>query len=300
MMNAAASGQNTEHVLFFAAGNHSLLVLAAQQQAILVHIIMNALKAVAGALHHHHHGDKDTVFITSADGVVAYRVARQLLAEEGNRKVRVGVPDPSSPAAAFLSELAEKGADVVAFDWNDVGTYGPALAGATSVFLAVPHHENWQQQIDAFFKAMKDAGVHNVVKLSFYHALHEPAGGGNCCDDGDVFSQIPFTQMHRTIDSHLMKAQGIANYVILFASHFMSNPLVYQSESLQKEGKFYGASNGKVMANSFAPVCAHERIGSLRYLSHNYSHSILYSTFLPFYYRNKREGRELREPERRC
>lgn len=50
--------------------------------------------------------------------------------------------------------------------------------------------------------------------------------------------------MHRECDAMIMKAAWLSNYTILFATHFMSNPIVYQADSIRKDGKFTGASNG--------------------------------------------------------
>lgn len=64
-------------------------------------------------------------------------------------------------------------------------------------------------------------------------------------DLNDPFLKVPLVQAARECDGMIIKAHFLSEYTILFASHFMSNPLVYQAESIAKEGKFTGASEGE-------------------------------------------------------
>ena len=215
-----------------------------------------------------------TILVTEGNGVVSYRVAAKLMAA-GYPTVRIGVPtDPSTS----VEKLRELGAEVVAFDWDKEETFNDALKGVKSVFIAMPHHKNWEAMFTAFLTKAKAAGVKNLCKLSFYHALASKADTMTSFDTAtridDPFLEIPFVLMHRECDRKIMKTSHMTlNYAILFASHFMSNPIVYQSESLRTEHKFYGASNGKginyVSPNDVAEVAVrallapadHHRVG---------------------------------------
>jgi len=64
-------------------------------------------------------------------------------------------------------------------------------------------------------------------------------------DLNDPFLKVPLVKAARECDGMIMKANFLAEYTVLFASHFMSNPLVYQAESIANEGKFTGASDGE-------------------------------------------------------
>lgn len=200
-----------------------------------------------------------TILVTAGDGVVAYRVALELVAA-GYPKVRVGVSDPTS-----LPDLQRAGASIVKFDWDAGDTYANALEGVRSVFVAMPHHPNWQNQFDTFIQTAKKAGVKHFVKLSFVHALNSKADNMvNFCtaiNKQDPFLKVPLIAMHRECDAHLMKLPHGINYTILFASHFMSNATVYQGEQIRTNKSFAGASGGHavnyVSPNDVADVAVH-------------------------------------------
>ena len=182
------------------------------------------------------------ILVTGGDGVVAYRVACRLLAT-GYPTVRVGVKDVS-----VLANLEESGAEVVTFDWEDMSTYEPALTGIRSVFISMPHTPKWDEQFSSFLELARSLGCGHFVKLSFSHALTSQADTMtnfvNATRKDDPFLRVPLVRMHRECDGKLIKMSLPSSYTILFASHFMSNPAVYQKESILKEHKFYGASAG--------------------------------------------------------
>lgn len=172
-----------------------------------------------------------TIFITGGTGVLGYRVAARLL-HAGYSTVRVGVPHPD-----VLEDLAREGAHIADFDWDNDATYSQALKGVKSVFCTAPYVRDWKEKFPLFLAACKEAGVKHFVKLSFYHARR--------C--GDAFQDVPFVKAHGECDEMLAKS-GLS-YTILAASHFMSNPLVYQSKELRANHKpaaaMFGASHGK-------------------------------------------------------
>ncbi|WP_395666307.1 NmrA family NAD(P)-binding protein [Methylocella sp.] len=70
---------------------------------------------------------------------------------------------------------ARSGADVK-FDWDDVATYGPALAGADRVYLVTPvGRTKFVHQVAEFFDLATAAGVRHVTYLSAYASDKAPA-----------------------------------------------------------------------------------------------------------------------------
>ena len=177
-------------------------------------------------------GTLPTILVTDALGVIGYRVAQKILSAGHSSSVRVGVSDLTR-----AEHFKEQGANVVAFDFDRPATYKPALQGVKSIYLAIPDHENWRENFEEFLKVVKDENVSNIVKLSICHSFipkHDP------------FSKVPLVQMHRETDDKI--ALSNINYTIIMASHFMSNPTVYQEELLRKEHRFIGASGSKGVA----------------------------------------------------
>lgn len=168
-----------------------------------------------------------TVFVTSATGVIGYRVANRLL-DAGHPTVRVGARDPKK-----VQELNKRGAEIADFCWENEDTYDKALHGVKSVFCSTPYTKGWARKFPQFLKACRKAGVRNFVKVSFYHARKVK----------EIFQNVPFVALHGMCDEYLSES-GIP-YTIVAASHFMSNPLVFQGKELMsnfKPAPYYGAS----------------------------------------------------------
>lgn len=173
----------------------------------------------------------ETILVTDALGVIGYRVAQKLLAV-GQANVRVGVPCPEK-----ANGFKESGVEVVLFDFDKPTTYKAALHGVTRLYVAMPDHEHWREKFDRFLHVIKEEQVSQIVKLSICHSFipkHDP------------FSKVPLVKMHRETDDKI--ALSKINYVIIMASHFMSNPTVYQEEQLRKERCFIGASGSHGVA----------------------------------------------------
>jgi uncharacterized protein YbjT (DUF2867 family) len=179
-----------------------------------------------------HHEHPHPILILEGHGVVAYRVALRLLAC-GHPLVRIGVPDPSS-----MKELEQYGAQIVEFRWDRPETYGPALEDVKTLFCALPHHEKWDEEFPKFLDVAKEHHVKHFVKLSFYHTLDEDYVHSM---QHDPLLQAPMVLMQKSCDTKLLEV-SFPHTCILLASHFMSNPIVYQSSHLRKESKFFGAS----------------------------------------------------------
>ena len=123
------------------------------------------------------------------------------------------------------------------FDFDKPTTYKTALHGVKSIYVAIPDHEHWQEKFDRFLKIVREEQVSHIVKLSICHSFipkHDP------------FSKVPLVKMHRETDDKI--ALSKINYTIIMASHFMSNPTVYQEELLRKEHRFIGASGSHGVA----------------------------------------------------
>jgi uncharacterized protein YbjT (DUF2867 family) len=211
------------------------------------------------------------IFVTNIE-VVGSRVIAKLL-DAGHPRVRVGLPKGSDQADV----LSAQGAQVIEFTWEDESTYAAALDGVKTVFCALPHHEGWSRHFPAFFKASRAAHVNHFVKLSFYHALtatraHIMQGFHVALPENNEFNKVPLIKMHGDCDEMLIRSK--TDFTILFASHLMSDPLVYQGKNLKAaHPKFYSASAGKqvnyVSPNDVAEVAvrvlvnpdAHRRVG---------------------------------------
>jgi len=174
------------------------------------------------------------VFITGGHGVMGYRVASRLLAA-GYPTVRVGALH-----ADEMEDLSKLGAEVADFAWSHDETYLNALQDVKTVFCTTPYHEGWEKEFELFLNACQEAEVKHIVKTSFCRAS---------TPDKDLdLEEVPLIKKHLECDRMLMKS-GIA-YTILGASHFMSNPLVYQGRYLKTQegtGVIYGASAGKAV-----------------------------------------------------
>lgn len=168
-----------------------------------------------------------TIFVTGACGVIGNRVANRLL-DAGYPTVRVGARCPTK-----VEGLNERGAEVADFCWELEETYDKALVGVKSVFCTTPYTKGWARRFPNFVKACQKAGVRNFVKVSFYHARRMK----------EIFQNVPLVALHGMCDDVLAES-GIP-YTIISASHFMSNPFVFQGQQLRADTKpapYYGAS----------------------------------------------------------
>jgi uncharacterized protein YbjT (DUF2867 family) len=191
------------------------------------------------------------IFITDGAGVVGHRVALKLL-NAGYPTVRLGATNPVS--MSFASEL---GAEICDFNWSDESTYLKSLDGVKSVLITIPYTADWDRHFATFIVACKHAGVKHIVKLSFYHARIK----------SDVFHEVPLVRKHGVCDTELINlvapqpplASVVAgaeqvtpaydmyvrpnmSYTILYASHYMSDPFLFQGQELRSKGTLYGAS----------------------------------------------------------
>lgn len=139
------------------------------------------------------------ILVTGATGTVGTELVARLLGV--GARVRVGLRSPQKGAA-----LVEQGAEVVAFDFAQPQTYGPALAGVSKVFFLSPPSAFDSILETQFVAAMKAAQVQHVVKLSVWNA------------DGRGYT---FARWHR--ESELLIEQAGIPFTHLRPSGFMQN-----------------------------------------------------------------------------
>jgi uncharacterized protein YbjT (DUF2867 family) len=168
------------------------------------------------------------ILITGGQGIIDHRVLTRL---QGYPYIRL-----ASHNSDRVADLNKKGVQVADFAWDRPDTFGPALVGVKSVLCTIPYTENWKDNFLPFLEACKRAGVKHFVKLSFYHARKHD----------DPFQNVPLVKAHGTCDDSLVLS-GIP-YTILAATHFMSNPFMFQGKELRAENTpavMYGASKEK-------------------------------------------------------
>lgn len=120
----------------------------------------------------------------------------------------------------------------------------------TTVFISTPNTSDFDKHFKPFLAACKTYHVHRFIKLSYFHALRSKAenptkyfGDPDYLVSQDHFHDIPLVHQHALCDGDLIV--GGYDCTVLFASHLMSNVLVYQGATVKEEQKFYGASGGK-------------------------------------------------------
>jgi NAD(P)H dehydrogenase (quinone) len=175
------------------------------------------------------------IFITGGSGAIGNRIANKLI-DTGYVRVRVGTAIKNS-----LTDMSERGAEVVDFSWNREETYANALIGIKSIIITIPYEKNWHKHFSVFLNACKKANVKHYVKLSFYLSLVPAA------------CQVPFVRHHTSCDNMMMNMvfsnfQHLSqmSFTIISSSHYMSNQTMYHNKDLSSilaSSKIYRASN---------------------------------------------------------
>lgn len=108
------------------------------------------------------------IFVTGASGTFGSHVAKDLQAKK--IPFRAGAQD-SQKAAAILGT----GIDCISFDWNEPGTFEPALKDITKLYLvSPPNSPSFPEQVAPFLQAAKKMGVGFVVFSSVYGTDQNP------------------------------------------------------------------------------------------------------------------------------
>jgi uncharacterized protein YbjT (DUF2867 family) len=162
--------------------------------------------------------------VLGASGNTGHVVAQQLLA--GGKKVRV-----VGRNADHLQFLAAKGAEVFVADVSDAQALTKAFQQADSAYVMIPPNltstdfRAFQTRVsDAIVKALRDAGVKNVVSLSSIGA--EKASGNG-----------PVDGLHDL--EHKLNQLPAANVLHLRAGYFMENTLP-QAAAIRMMGSAVG------------------------------------------------------------
>jgi uncharacterized protein YbjT (DUF2867 family) len=145
-----------------------------------------------------------TVLVTGATGTVGRDVAKQL--SRKGPAVRAGVRDQVEARKRFGD-----GIDLVAFDFQDVGSFGDALDGVEKVFLLPPLILSQVELANAFVDAAKRAGVRHVVKLSAIGA--------------DAAAPFTVGKWHAANEQHIRES-GLG-FTFLRPNSFMQNFITY-------------------------------------------------------------------------
>lgn len=179
--------------------------------------------------------------VLGASGNTGHVVANNLLSN--NKKVRV-----VGRNADHLQFLANKGGEIFTADVTDVQSLTRALQGAEAAYVLVPPNyatndsRGYQERVsDAIAKAVRDAGVKNIVSLSSIGA-DKPNGTG------------PVVGLHN-FEQKLNQIDG-ANVLHLRAGYFMENTLP-QAAPIRK----MGLAVGPVRSDLKLPMIASSDIG---------------------------------------
>ncbi|MCB9741944.1 MAG: SDR family oxidoreductase [Alphaproteobacteria bacterium] len=176
------------------------------------------------------------VLITGATGTVGALTARALLG--GDLLVRVAVRDP-----AAAQDLAALGAEVVAFDYDDPSTHGPAFDGVDAALLISPFVEDPLPGLRAAVQAAEVAGVRHLVRLSAAGA--DPDASGLPGKHG--------------LGERLVQESGLG-WTVLRPTFFIDNLWKFNAQSIREQGAWFGAGAGGrsswVAAQDVAEVAA--------------------------------------------
>lgn len=160
------------------------------------------------------------ILITGATGTVGSLTAQALL--DAGARVRVAVRDPAKAAA-----LAARGAEVVAFDYDDASTFAAAFAGVEAALLISPFIEDPLPGLQAAVEAAAAAGVRHLVRLSAAGA--DPQAQGLPAKHG--------------AGEALVHASGLS-WTTLRPTFFVDNLWKFNAQSIREQGAWYGAGAG--------------------------------------------------------
>ncbi len=155
------------------------------------------------------------VFVTGATGNVGVEVVSQL--QKRDIPVKAAV-------LRGRNESVPEGVTPVEFDFEDPSTFGSALDGVDRVFLMRPPHMADAKAFSPFIKAMKAAGIRQVVLLSVQ-------GAGQ-----NIF--VP----HHGIEV-LLKKSGLA-WTFLRPSFFMQNLTTTHLADIRDHDEIYVPAGG--------------------------------------------------------
>lgn len=116
-------------------------------------------------------------------------------------------------------------------DFEEPDSLHAAFTHVDKVFLITPFASDQIEMAKTLVDEARKAGVKHIVKLSALGAHAEPG--------------IQLGRWHREIEKYI-ESSGM-KYTFLRPASFMQNYIHYNTESIKKEGKFYGSTgDGKV------------------------------------------------------
>ena len=159
-----------------------------------------------------------TILITGATGTVG----SELVLDLANRGVTVRAGVHSIIKGDRLRHIYPD-TQLVEIDYARPQTLHVALTGVERLFLLTPFVENQVAFAKQVIDVAKQAGVHQIVRLSVAGA--------------DATPGIQLGRWHREVEEYL--AQSGVPYTILRPNSFMQNFINHNADSISQEGKFY-------------------------------------------------------------
>jgi uncharacterized protein YbjT (DUF2867 family) len=153
------------------------------------------------------------ILLTGATGTIGRATMTALRAANAAFKV----------AARNPAELHALGVPSVAFDWDQLGSYLPALQGVDRLFLLTPNSERQVGYILQAVAAAKRAGVRHIVRVSVMGADAEPG--------------IILGRQHFAAEREI-RASAIA-WTTLRPTFFMDNFIRYYGVDPHKDSQVY-------------------------------------------------------------
>lgn len=153
------------------------------------------------------------ILLTGATGTIGRATMTALRAANAAFKV----------AARNPAELHALGVPSVAFDWDQLSSYLPALQGVDRLFLLTPNSERQVGYILQAVAAAKRSGVKHIVRVSVMGADAEPG--------------IVLGRQHVAAEREI-RASGI-RWTMLRPTFFMDNFIRYYGVDTQKDSQVY-------------------------------------------------------------
>jgi uncharacterized protein YbjT (DUF2867 family) len=153
------------------------------------------------------------ILLTGATGTIGSATREALQAAGQQFKVAVRSPD----------RLQGQAIETVAFDWDDLNSYLPAMQGIDRLFLLTPNSDRQLGYVLQAIAAAKRAGVKHIVRLSVLGADADPG--------------IALGRLHFAAEKEL-RASGIA-WTALRPTFFMQNFINYYGVNPREDGQIY-------------------------------------------------------------
>jgi uncharacterized protein YbjT (DUF2867 family) len=153
------------------------------------------------------------ILLTGATGTIGQATMAALRAVGQNFEVATRQP----------ARLAAQGIPSVAFDWDDLGSYLPAMQGKDRLFLLTPNSERQVGYVLQAVAAARRAGIKHIVRLSVMGA--------------DADAGIILGRQHFAAEREI-RASAIA-WTMLRPSFFMDNFINYYGVDPSKDSQVF-------------------------------------------------------------